>query len=166
MARDTWYTIKNNGYRPMRVGPLAWISPPTHWAKQDSFTQVLFMTIICFHNRKTSTINVWIKHASRFPYCVFVRYVKGADSCVNAEVWKHRHGSFHLCECALHEPWEQLSRVKSFQQVVSTEAAAQGTGRPTSGVHRSCYAGYRPSNKWCPPNTRYVRDRLQVKCMY
>ena len=47
-----------------------------------------------------------------------------------------------------------LSRVQAFQQVGYTEAAARGTGRPTSRFHRSCCAWYRSSNIWCPPNSR------------
>jgi len=38
----------------------------------------------------------------------------------------------------------------------------QGTVVPTSGVHPREWAGYRPSNMWCPSKNGYVCDRLQV----
>lgn len=49
---------------------------------------------------------------------------------------------------------------------MSIEVAVQGTGLPTSDVHRRCCAGYRTSNNWCPPKRWHLCDRLKVKCMY
>ena len=85
---------------------------------------------------------------------------RGKISCASAEIWKHGHGSVHLCKrnictalslrCCLGNSWagfsrsnkwcppKRLSRVQVFQQVVSTEESIC-VWSPSSVCVRFCF---------------------------
>ena len=89
------------------------------------------------------------RHIVRLLYLCSVRQ-GWTESCALAENWKHRHGSVNVCK------WTMCI-------ALTLGKAEQATDFPTSGVHRSCCAGYWPSNKWCPPKMlRRVQDFQQL----
>lgn len=60
-------------------------------------------TTKCFHYggglqdwRRTD--DPWTEHALWFPYCVYVRYIKGKHSSANIEACKREDGYVHLCD--------------------------------------------------------------------